>query len=393
MTAGKNENPSPVIFMSVAEASGDHHAAELIRRLREKYPNARFVGAAGPKMAAEGCEVIADLTRKASMLGGPFVGLWYYMKKVRQLRRAIAETKPDILIPVDSPALNWHLAKEARRCGVPVMYYVAPQVWAWAPWRIKKVRRLTDHVACILPFEQEYFRSRDVAATYVGHPLFDQLPPQRSAADCPDFDLPWTNGEWKIAFLPGSRPGEIKLHAKMMAEIADKIRAAYPKSQCTFTAVGPREADMIRKFSGRSDLDIAVAKTPEVLAESHYAVAASGTVTLEVAHFGVPMTIVYHISTLERILYKLFIRRLICTRYLSLVNILAGRGLVPEFMPTGPNVNCVAACVLDSLGDYGHLLETRKALLDMTANLRTDRPGGANANIADIVAAMLEGRS
>lgn len=389
MTADAKKS-APVIFLSAAEASGDHHAAELIRRLREKYPSAKFIGAAGPKMAAEGCEVVVDLTKKASMLGGPFVGLFYYMKKVRQLRRAIAQIKPDVLIPVDSPALNWHLAKEARRCGVPVMYYVAPQVWAWAPWRIKKVRRLTDHVACLLPFEENYFRSRSVAATYVGHPLFDQLPPQRPLGDCPDFAVPWADGKWNIAFLPGSRPSEIKLHAKMMAQIASNIRAEYPDAKCTFTAVGPREAEMIKQYAGCDDIEIAVAQTPQVLAEAHYAVAASGTVTLEVAHFGVPMTVVYHVGLLERIMYRLVVRHLIRTRYLSLVNIIAQKQLVPELMPIGPDVKGVSACVLDALGDYGHLLETRESLLKLTANLRTQRPGGANANIADIVVGLLE---
>ncbi|HPS52686.1 MAG TPA: lipid-A-disaccharide synthase [Phycisphaerae bacterium] len=385
-----HEKASPVIFMSAAEASGDHHAAELIRRLREKYPAAEFIGAAGPCMAAEGCEVIADLTHKASMLGGPVTGVFYYMKKVRQLCRAMTAVKPDIFVPVDSPALNWHLAKQARRCGVPVMYYVAPQVWAWAPWRIKKVRRLTDHVACLLPFEENYFRSRGVAATYVGHPLFDQLPPQHSADECPDFAIPWTSGEWKIAFLPGSRPSEIRLHAKMMSRIADGIRRTYPLARCKFTAVGPREADMIKKYSRRDDLDIAVARTPEVLAESHYAVAASGTVTLEVAHFGVPMAVVYHIGLPERILYKLFIRHLIRTQYLSLVNIIAQKQLVPEFMPVGPDVKSITACVLDALGDYGYLLETRRAMLELTAGLCTANPRGANANIADIISTILE---
>ncbi|MBN1553224.1 MAG: lipid-A-disaccharide synthase, partial [Phycisphaerae bacterium] len=142
-------NSRPVIFLSAAEASGDHHAANLIHALRKRFPDARFLGAAGPAMAAAGCESIIDLTAKASMVAGPLTNLRYYRRAVRLLQKAIREARPDILVPVDSPALNWHLAKAAKAVGVPVMYYVAPQVWAWARWRIKKVRRLTDHVACL----------------------------------------------------------------------------------------------------------------------------------------------------------------------------------------------------------------------------------------------------
>ena len=213
----------------------------------------------------------------------------------------MADVKPDIHVPVDSPALNWHLAKAAKKLDVPVMYYVAPQVWAWAPWRIKKVRRLTDHVACLLPFEEEYFNTRGVKATYVGHPLFDQLPPQRSAEDCPDLAEAWLNGKWRVALLPGSRPGEIKKHTRPLLNLAEKIKKRWPEAQCTLTAVHQSAAVQIKAAAGWDDEDhsrgrlcqVAVGRTADVLAESHFAVTASGTVTLEVAHFGVPMVVFF----------------------------------------------------------------------------------------------------
>jgi lipid-A-disaccharide synthase len=147
-------------------------------------------------MAAQGCEVVADLTDSASMVGGPFLKLGYYHAMVRRLQKSIRAIRPDVHVPIDSPALNWHLAKAARQCGSKVVYYIAPQVWAWAPWRVKKLRRLADAVACILPFEQEYLRARDVNATFVGHPLYDDLP--AGPTDQPDLLEAWSSGRWRF---------------------------------------------------------------------------------------------------------------------------------------------------------------------------------------------------
>ncbi len=384
----------PIIFLTAAEASGDHHAAELIRALKVRIPGARFVGAAGPAMAAEGCEVVLDMTQKASMILGPVANLSYYRRCVKTLSQAMAEIKPDIHVPVDSPALNWHLAKSAKKLGVPVMYYVAPQVWAWAPWRIKKVRRLTDHVACLLPFEEEYFNTRGVKATYVGHPLFDQLPPQRLAEDCPDLTQAWLDGKWRVALLPGSRPGEIKKHTGPLIRLAASIKKRWPEAVCTITAVNQSAADRVIAAAGWEELahaerpcDIVVGRTAEVLADSHFAVACSGTVTLEVAHFGVPMLVLFRASKLA---YNLVGRWLLRIRNLSLVNILAGREIVPELMPWFGDEDELTTAVLDVMGDIGWLTSTRQKLLGLTGPLAMSREGGASANVADIIAGMVE---
>lgn len=379
----------PTIFLSAAEASGDHHAANLLVALKRRFPDARYIGAAGPEMIAAGCESILDLTHKASMIAGPLANLRYYHKCVKTLQRAIRALRPDVHVPVDSPALNWHLAKTAKSINVPVMYYVAPQVWAWARWRIKKVRRLTEHVACILPFEEAYFRERGVAATYVGHPLFDSLPPQRTASECPDLLDAWQTGKWRVALLPGSRPGEIQGHAAALANLADAILQRFPEAQCTFTAVNENAAELIRRYVGRDDLDIAVAKTQEVLAEAHFAAAASGTVTLEVAHFGVPMVILHRVRPPERVLFTLIGKWLIHTKHFSLVNILAGRKIVPELMPWYGNEKQLLDSVLLCMNDIGWLTKTREKLLDLTRPLPAANGRTASENTAEIVERMV----
>ena len=374
----------PTIFISAAEASGDHHAAGLIRAIKKIIPGAKFIGAAGPKMQKAGCESLIDLTEKASMVLGPLANLRYYKRAIKMLQNKIAEIKPDILIPVDSPALNWHLAKAAKKVQVPVMYYVAPQVWAWAPWRIKKVRRFTDHVACLLPFEQDYFRSRDVRATYVGHPLFDQLPPQPKLEDCPDLAKAWHDKTFTVAMLPGSRPGEIKKHTRALIETARAIEKKYPKTKCIFTAVDQRACDLIKKQAGADadKIEIAVGRTEEILAKAHFAVATSGTVTLEVAHFGVPMVIFYRVNWLA---YNLVGRWLLRIKNLSLVNIVAGREIVPELMPWFGSTDQLINTALKTLDDYGYLCTTREKLLEMTAGLVAKPPQTAADNVAQIV--------
>jgi len=383
----------PVIFITAAEASGDHHAAELIRALKIRLPGARFIGAAGPEMAKAGCEVVVDLTQRASMVLGPLADLGYYRRAVKKLKKAMAEARPDIHVPVDSPALNWHLARAAKELSVPVMYYVAPQVWAWAPWRIKKVRKLTDHVACLLPFEEDYFRRRGVAATYVGHPLFDQLPPQPAAEDCPDLVQAWLDGTWRVALLPGSRPGEIRKHTGPLLRLASEITRRWPDAKCTMTAANEDVERNILRAIDEADpgqtqtgpCDIVVGKTAAVLADSHFAVAVSGTVTLEVAHFGVPMVILFRASRL--VYYTL--RWLLRIKNFSLVNILAGRAVVVELIPWFGDEKKLTATTTEALEDIGSLVATRQKLLNLTAPLAANHPGGASANTAEIIAKML----
>lgn len=373
---------SPTIFITAAEASGDAHAAGLIEALRRRVSDARFIGIGGPAMASAGCELIAEPVRRAVMTTGAFAHLGYFYKLIRQVRRAMDEIRPDVHVPVDSPALNWHLAKAARKRRIPVAYYIAPQTWAWAPWRVRKLRKLTDAVACILPFEADYFGERGVNAHYVGHPLFDDLP----AADPPDLAAAAASGQWRITLLPGSRESEIKSHAPALAAVMDGLARRYSQARFTITAIDDHAADVIRQSTGRGDLPIEVGHTAEVLKRSHFAITASGTVTLEVAHFGVPMVIFYRVGKWT---YRLIGRWLIRTPHLSLVNILAGRTLVPELMPWFGDAGEILRCAEEMLEDIEALMELRKELLKVVAPLRAKPPGSAADNAARIVLGVM----
>jgi len=383
MTRPAVMNDKPTIFLTAAEASGDSHGAGLVTVLNRRLPGARLVGAGGAKMAAAGCEILLDMTAQASMLHGPFLKLHYFHRCLRQLKRHMRDIAPDVVVPIDSPALNWHIAKAAKAIGALVMYYVAPQVWAWAPWRVRKLARLTDRVACILPFEQDYLRRRGVQARFVGHPMFDHLSPR--PAELPDLQAASQSGRWCVALLPGSRPGEITAHAPAMTAAAEAITQRWPQARCTFTAPDETAAERIAAAAGLPRADIAVGRTAEVLAQCHFAVAASGTVTLEVAHYGVPMVIVYRVS---RAGYSLVGRWLIRTPYLSLVNILAGRQITPELMPWFGNINQLVRATLDMMSDPDALARARRDLLDVTAPLER-RPKPTAEAVADMIVELL----
>ena len=387
------ESRRPVIFLSAAEASGDEHAARLVAALRRRMPEARLIGVAGEKMAAEGCEVVEDMTRQASMLFGPLLKVPYYFRRLQKVKKAIRELRPDVVVPVDSPAFNWHLAKTARQVGSTVVYYIAPQVWAWAPWRVKKLARLTDHVACILPFEEFYLQDRGVHATFVGHPLLETLPARPDPM--PDIVDAWANGAWRIALLPGSRPGEIDHHTPALLEVADAVNRRWPGAKFAITARNEEAAVAIRKAAKRplpEYVEIVAGRTRETLAGSHFAVAVSGTVTLEVAHFGVPMVIFYRVPLVLRLLRKLLGKWGVPTASFSLVNILAGHKIVPELMPWNGRTRRLIDRVMEVMEELGYLLEARAALLKVVDSLRVHDEGHASDRAAEIIVQTIKNR-
>jgi lipid-A-disaccharide synthase len=371
------------IFLTAAETSGDMHAANLIRALAARLPNAKFVGVGGPQMRAAGCELLEDVVAHAAMGLDVFTKLPYYRRVIRQIAGAMRQLKPSVLVPVDSPGLNWHMAAAARKLGVPVMYYVAPQVWAWAPWRVKKLARLTDHVACLLPFEQDYLRSRGVAATFVGHPMFDHLPARPAARPAPPAD-----GAWQIVLLPGSRKKEIRRHAAAMADAAGIIRRSWPKAEFHMALADERGAELAAAAAG-GKVPLVVGQTYGRIAEAHLAIATSGTVTLEAAYLGVPMVICYKAS---RLLFAFFRHALASTRYLTLANILANREVVPELIPWLGSAEALAAPALKLLADPPALERISRELIAVSEPLREPLGKPACEATADLVMELIAQR-
>ncbi len=373
----------PRIFISAAEPSGDRHAAQLITALRASLPQAEFFGVAGPGMQAAGCRAIADLTDRAAMLTGAFrlAGqAWLLIRRIGRMARA---QRPDLAVLVDSPALHLPMAKKLKSAGCPVMAYIAPQLWAWAPWRIRRVRRVVDRLAVILPFEEEYFSRRGVAARYVGHPLVSQL---RSArVDPAEVTALREAGRPVVACLPGSRSHVVREVIGGQIEVARRITQDHREAVFLF-AGHPAVAEQVRVAVGGSGLNARVLtdRNAAVLSAADLALCASGTATLEVAWYRVPMVVMYNGSKWG---YRLVGRWLIRTPHLSLVNILAGRRIVPEFMPYYTSTAPIAAEALSLLADDARREGMRADLQRVVESLGpADAAAGAAALARELLA-------
>jgi lipid-A-disaccharide synthase len=337
-------------------------------------------------MQAAGCRSIEDFTARATMLVGAVRLAGHAWRLVRQVGQLAREERPDLAILVDSPALHLPMAKHLKAAGCPVLYYIAPQLWAWAPWRIRKVRNRVDEMAVILPFEQDYFAGRGVKADFVGHPLVTQLAAEQpSAAYVQELRQ---SGQPLIACLPGSRRHVVEEVLPGQIEVARTIATRYPNAAFVFTAANDAAASMIRDaLAGESFRHrLEIARNAEVLSAVDLAFCASGTATLEVAWHNVPMVIMYNGSKWG---YRLIGRFLINTPHLSLVNILAGRRIVPEYMPYYTSTAPIAADALNILGNPARQATMRSDLKSVIASLGTTN---AAARAADIAINMIRSR-
>ncbi len=370
------------IFITVAETSGDLHAAELVKSLRAIDPTLSFEGHGGPNLREAGVLIHRETTTRAAM-GLRAAGRALEMfRLLRWTRKALQKNPADLHICVDSWSINWHFAKMAKKLGTPVLYYIAPQTWASRPGRLKRLRRWVDRVACILPFEEEYFRRHGIPTTFVGHPLFDELPPHRERPAGPRFpDRPPV-----IGLLAGSRKSVAGHNFPRLLNMARRIKEDFPEA--TFIAPTTDTTDpIIRKRSADfSPLSIRRNEFNTVAAECDLCLTVSGTAALQAAAFGTPMVVVYHVNPLA---WNLIGRWVVNTRTYSLVNLLSDHHehLVPEFIPWYGSTEPAARCALDLLRHPEKLQAQRQRLRHLIETL--DRPG-ASANAARLAMTMLD---
>ena len=370
------------VFVSVNDPSADVHCAGLISALERAGAPIEFVGIGGPKMAAAGCEVIESTVGRAVMTYTAIAHVGHYYRLVRRVRRYLQEHPADLVIVCDSPSFNFHVAKVAKRLGVRTLFYVAPQLWAWGGWRIRKLQRLCDKLCCILPFEEPWFQERGVDTTFVGNPLLDRLPRDLTGfrRDYVRFDP----GQTRIALMPGSRLAEIESLWKPMQEIALRLKRKYRNA--TFTAVAvsdERRRLLAQRHIPGFECDYSVDTVRDTAARADFSLVASGSATLEVASSGCPMVIVYQTN---RFLWHLVGRWLVHAKFFTLVNLLADRELVPEFMPYFTSVEPIVRRVEAYLQDRTLLAKTSNELIDVVEPLTLKK---ASEETARIVAEML----
>jgi len=371
------------LFLSAAEPSADSHCAKLITALKQSTYDIECVGLGGPKMAAAGCHLLEDTVSKAAMLYNAFTRILHYYRIIRRAKSYLKSTNVDLVIVCDSPAFNFHIAKNAKKANIKTLFYVAPQLWAWGAWRIAKLRKYCHKLCCILPFEQNWFASRGIDAVFVGNPMLENNGPNSLATPRQYIDFDPQNAH--IALMPGSRDAEIKSLWPAMQHIAIRLSRRYRNAR--FTAVAVDEARkkalnlmQIRNFSCQYE----VGSVAQTASNADFAIVASGSATLQVAAAGCPMVVMYQSSP---ILWHLIGRWLIKSRHLSLVNILAGKELVPEFMPYFRSIDPIVQRIHSLLDNPDAL---RKVSADLVEAVQPLAAFNASENVVAIVSQMLE---
>jgi lipid-A-disaccharide synthase len=393
------------IFFSVGEPSGDLHGANLIRELRRRRPDMEFVGYGGPRMAAAGCLLHEDLTRLAVMwFARVLVNIHKFWNLASRADRYFRHHRPDAVVLIDYPGFNWWIARRAKAHGIPVFYYGAPQLWAWASWRVRKMRRLVDHVLCKLPFEEAWYTERGCNATYVGHPYFDQL--RAEQLDAAFLEEQQRAGRPLVAILPGSRTQEVQNNFAALLKAARIVHGKVPKVRFAVAAFKQSQAEMIRAQVAGSDLPIQVhvKRTAELIHAADCAMAVSGSVSLELLYHTTPSVILYRISRLAFFVQKFFRR----VRYITLVNLLTSDDLFPQrvgvYDPIDPKDAAVLmpeylSCSDKSQQIAGHVVEwlaapnTRAVRVRQLAELKqVVANGGASCRAADYLLEILDAR-
>jgi lipid-A-disaccharide synthase len=316
------------LFFSAGEPSGDLHGSNLIRALGAHDPTVRVSGFGGPRMAAAGAELLYPLTELAVMGLRRVIGhLPTFFRLAAQAERYLRRARPDAVVLIDYPGFNFALGARAHALGFPVYYFVPPQLWAWRRGRVRQVRKWCAGVLTALPFEEDWYCARGVTTHYVGHPYFDELASQRLEQEF--LAAEQGRGGRIVGLLPGSRNQEVTANATMMLAAAARLRSAQPDARFLVAAFNERHAAAVRDVAATAGVPVAVhvGRTPEVIEVSEACVAVSGSVSLELLYRTKPTVVVYRMSPLSLWLA----RRLVKLKYFTLVNLLAGDEVLPEF--------------------------------------------------------------
>lgn len=375
---------SEEIMIVAGEASGDMHGANLIRALREREPALRFFGMGGPELARAGVELLYDAAR-LSVVGllEVFSHLADIIAARRTLLKAMRERRPSLLILIDFPDFNLMLAAHAGRLGIPVLYYISPQVWAWRSGRVKKIGRLAQRIAVILPFEEEFYRKRGYKVDFVGHPLLDTVR-ATVARDAFLREREIDPASTVVGLLPGSRRKEIMALLPDFLAAAEILARSKPGNYVFLVPQAPTVSSQLLEDHGiaayRNRLDIRVLSDNryDLMAASDAAVAASGTVTLELAILGIPTVAAYRLSPHTYRLGRLLVR----LRWFSLVNLIAGREVIPELLQDDVTPAALADHLASLLPGGGDRARISQGLTEVRKKLGGPGAAGRTAEIA-----------
>ncbi|MBX3386802.1 MAG: hypothetical protein KF768_09540 [Phycisphaeraceae bacterium] len=359
------------------EPSGDDHASAVIAELRQRQPDLPIYAWGGPKMERAGATIV-ERTGESAVMGLPGVGkIIEHMGINRRARRWIRQGRASLHVPVDSPAANFPICRYSKRRGLRVMHLVAPQIWAWGRWRIRKLRRCTDRVLCLLPFEEGWFLARGVSARFVGHPLFDEPLDEDGLArraeeierEVEAISRSYRKGigpRLRLGLMPGSRPSEIRACFPVLLDAYRRLQADFPDTTGVVAATTPEVASRLREIAQTTDhgggggwprgLHVVIADTDAAIRWCDFALVVSGTVTLQIARQFKPMVAMYRPGWL---VYQLLARWLVTTEHFTLPNLIAGRRIIPELIPHFGDGEALAVEVIKLLRRDGYADDQR----------------------------------
>lgn len=369
----------PRILIVTGEASGDLHGANLARAIVALDPKVELVGVGGAAMRAAGVALVPGIPQ-LDVMG--LIGLSAVGAMIRRIRaiRTVLKTRPwDLVVLIDNPGLNFHFARVAKGAGLRVLYYIAPQIWAWRPGRMKWIQRRVDHVVVILPFEQALYRRVGVRCTFVGHPLLDAVAPEYDRAALRSKFRLHESGP-VVGLLPGSRAGEVKSLLPVLLEAAQQLVATEPKTQFLLAQASSIDDNLLQTHLRQSPVPVQVAydQASEVMAASDVLLVASGTATLQAAVVGTPMVLLYKAPWLTYWLGRL----LITVKWIGLVNLVAGRSIVREFIQKEATADRLTQEALRLLRDRAAYDEMKRGLREVRELLGEP---GASRRTAQVV--------
>jgi lipid-A-disaccharide synthase len=373
------------ILIITGEASGDLHGANLAKALKARDPQVSLAGIGGRAMEAAGVRLVEEMGR-FDVIGmvGP-LALVSIIRRFITMRRLFRSRQWDTVVFIDHPGLNLRFAYFAKAAGLRVVYYIAPQIWAWAPWRIRWIKQRVDHVLVILPFEKSIYDDAGVPCTFVGHPILDAVGGHYDRGELRTrFDLPLEGPV--IALLPGSRAHEIEVLVPILLEAAEKLAKRQPETKFLLAQASTIHDNLLQPLLAQSAVPITVVKeqATEVMALSDLVLVASGTATLQAAVVGTPMVLFYRTTALTFWAATFVHRVLIRVNWIGLVNLVAGRTVVPELIlsaATGQRLYEEARRILDDQLAYA---EMKRELAQVRAALGEP---GASVRAAEVVLA------
>ena len=393
------------IFFSVGEPSGDLHGSNLIRDLKSLDADIECVGYGGPKMAAAGCQLHFQLTALAVMFFEKrlVANLRTFFRLLSDADNYMANNQVDAVVLIDYPGFNWWIARKAKKHGIPVFYYGVPQVWAWLPWRVRKIRRLVDHVLCKLPFEVDWFAKRNCKATYVGHPYFDQLVDQ--SYDQPFLDSLQTDGQPVLTVLPGSRDKEVEYNLPLLLDSAALVKDKVPDVRIVIACFNEAQLEIAkeRMADHRLEAELFAGRTPELMKIATVCFACSGSVSLELLHHRKPTVIVYKVSKIGMIAGSVVMQ----SKFITLVNLIAAKDIrrtkwrpydpdavgaeptiMPEYLTCGEPSNKIAAHAIRWLSEPASREQKVKEISELAD--RIAKPG-ATGRAAEFIMQQMKG--